>query len=231
MEHENASLIDRESYFDGGVLQRFGWAVLGALVTTVTLGICYPISACWMYGWEAKHTVIDGRRLKFTGTAGGLFGTWIVCLLLMIVTVGIYSFWVPIKIRKWREANTFFEDEVTTFGAEQNLRKEKASYFDGGLLQYIGWNVLGGLITLCTIGICYPWAVQMKYSWEQRHKVYCNKRCTFDGTAISLFGTWIVCLLLAIVTLGIYSLWIPIRVKKWQIKHTHLLQENSPANI
>ena len=33
-----------ESYFDGGLLQLIGWKILGALVTTLTLGICYPIS-------------------------------------------------------------------------------------------------------------------------------------------------------------------------------------------
>ena len=26
-------------------------------------------------------------------------------------------------------------------------------HFDGGLLQYIGWSILGSLVTLCTLGI------------------------------------------------------------------------------
>ena len=218
-----------ESYFDGGVLQRFGWSLLGGLVTGATFGILYPLAICWLYEWEAKHTVIDGHRLKFTGSAGGLFGTWILCWFLTLITFGIYGFWVPLKIRKWRESNIFFEDEIPNFSAQQNLRKEKASYFDGGLLQLIGWSLLGAIVTIFTVGICYPWAVQMQYSWEQRHKVYCKKRCTFDGTAIGLFGTWMLCLLLAFVTLGIYCIWIPIKIKKWQIKHTHLLQDETAA--
>ena len=57
-----------------------------------------------------------------------------ITLLLSIITLGIYAFYVPIKIKRWREANTFFEDEIPSFDAEQNLRKEKASYFDGGLV-------------------------------------------------------------------------------------------------
>ena len=218
-----------ESYFDGGVLQRFGWSLLGGLVTSATFGILYPLAICWLYEWEAKHTVIDGHRLKFTGSAGGLFGTWILCWFLTLITFGIYGFWVPLKIRKWRESNTFFEDEIPNFSAQQNLRKEKASYFDGGLLQLIGWSLLGAIVTVFTVGICYPWAVQMLYSWEQRHKVYCKKRCNFDGTATGLFVTWMLCLLLAFVTLGIYCIWIPIKIKKWQIKHTHLLQDETAA--
>ena len=218
-----------ESYFDGGVFQWLGWKILGLLVTGLTLGICYPFAVNWMYSWEAKHTVIDGRRLKFTGSAGGLFGTWIVCLLLTFVTLGIYYFWVPLKIRKWREANTFFEDEIPTFDAEQRLRLGRASRFDGGLMQYIGWNILGALVTLLTLGICYPWAVQMVYSWEQRHKVYCGRRCTFDGRAVGLFGTWMLCLLLCLVTLGIYCFWVPLRIQKWKVKHTHLLADDTPV--
>ena len=220
---------DGESYFDGGVFQRLGWKILGYLVTGLTLGICYPFAVNWMYSWEARHTVIGGRRLKFTGSAGGLFGTWMLCLLLCLVTLGIYYFWVPLKIRKWREANTFFEDEIPTFDAEQRLRREKASRFDGGLMQYIGWNILGWLVTFFTLGICYPWAVQMVYSWEQRHKVYCGRRCTFDGRAVGLFGTWMLCLLLCLVTFGIYSFWVPLRVHRWKVKHTHLLADDTPA--
>ena len=42
---------------------------------------------------------------------------------------------------------------------------ERESYFDGGLFQLIGWKLLGGFITLITLGICYPWAVCMVYNW------------------------------------------------------------------
>ena len=72
--------------------------------------------------------------------------------------------------------------------------------------------------------------MQMIYTWEQRHKVYCKRRCNFDGTAAELFGTWVLCMLLTIVTLGIYSFWVPLKVKRWQIKHTHLIKDDSPLS-
>lgn len=231
MEKENAMVPqnEAESYFDGGVLQQFGWMLLGGLVTTVTLGICFPFAVCWLYEWEAKHTVIDGRRLRFTGTAGGLFGTWLLCIVLTIVTLGIYGFYVPLKIRRWRESNTFFEDELVAHDSVQKLKFEKASYFDGGFWQLFGWRLLGVILTLVTLGICYPFAMKLTYSWEQRHKVYCRRRCTFDGTAMSLLGTWLLCILLTIITLGIYSLWVILKIKKWQVKHTHLMADESSA--
>lgn len=99
-----------KSYFDGGLFQQLGWTILGILITTITFGICYPWAFCMLYGWEAKHTVINGKRLLFKGSAIGLFGTWIKCILFTIITIGIYGFWVPIKIKKWKTKHTIFLD-------------------------------------------------------------------------------------------------------------------------
>ena len=98
---------------------------------------------------------------------------------------------------------------------------ENNSYFDGGLLQLIGWKLLGGLVTIFTLGICAPWAICMVYGWETKHTVINGKRLAFDGKVIQLFGTWIKWMFLCIITLGIYSFWIQIDLKKWKTKHTH----------
>ena len=99
-----------KSYFDGGLLQLIGWQILGGLVTALTLGICYPWAICMIYRWEAKHTVINGRRLRFDGKAMQLFGNWIKWLLLTIITLGIYSFWLNIKLIQWKTKHTVFAD-------------------------------------------------------------------------------------------------------------------------
>ena len=97
----------------------------------------------------------------------------------------------------------------------------RESYFDGGLLQLIGWKILGFVVTIISLGICFPWAFTMVYSWEAKHTVIEGKRLSFDGTAIELFGLWIKWLLLTIITLGIYSFWVAISLKKWKTRHTH----------
>jgi uncharacterized membrane protein YjgN (DUF898 family) len=94
------------------------------------------------------------------------------------------------------------------------------SYFDGGLLQYIGWSILGGLVTICTLGICYPWAITMILGWKTRHTVINGRRLTFNGSAVGLFGNWIKWWFLCLITLGIYSFWIFIAMEKWKVKHT-----------
>ena len=98
---------------------------------------------------------------------------------------------------------------------------EHNSYFDGGLLQLIGWRILGWLVTFFTLGICYPWAVCMVENWKVKHTVVEGHRLAFDGKAIQLFGNWIKWLLLCIITLGIYSFWLNIAMRKWVAKHTY----------
>lgn len=235
MEENQVELVSdkkdaEKSYFDGSAFGRLGWTILGTLLTGLTLGLCFPFAKCWLYTWEAKHTVIDGRRLKFCGKPSGFFGTWLLCILLTIVTLGIYGFYVPIKFQKWKEANTFFEDELTSHDSELKLQYEKVSSFDGTFWQYFGWHLLGLLLTVFTLGLCYPVSVNMIYSWEQRHKIYCKKRCCFDGSAGGLFGTWILYIFLTIITLGIFSIWIPVKIQNWITKHTHL-EDESKATV
>ena len=95
--------MENRSHFDGELLSYVGW-----IITSCTFGICYPWALCMIYGWKINHTVIEGRRLKFNGTAVGLFGNWIKWLLLIVVTFGIYGFWVHIKLEQWKVKNTTF---------------------------------------------------------------------------------------------------------------------------
>lgn len=47
------------------------------------------------------------------------------------------------------------------------------------------------------------------------------KESYFDGSATQLFGNWIKWLLLTVITLGIYGLWVRIKMTQWVTKHTH----------
>jgi uncharacterized membrane protein YjgN (DUF898 family) len=53
------------------------------------------------YRWRVKHTLVDGYRLEFTGSAVALFGQWIKWWLLCVVTIGVYSFWVVPRLTRW----------------------------------------------------------------------------------------------------------------------------------
>jgi uncharacterized membrane protein YjgN (DUF898 family) len=95
--------------FDGGAGTYLGTAILAVLITIFTLGICYPFALVLLERWRCKHTYIDGQPLVFTGSAIGLFGLWIKWFLLIIITLGIYSFWVAPRIQQWKVEKTDFD--------------------------------------------------------------------------------------------------------------------------
>jgi hypothetical protein len=92
--------------------------------------------------------------------------------------------------------------------------------FDGGAATFVGTALLGGLITVCTLGICYPFALVLMERWRAKHCSIDGHRLVFTGTATGLFGLWIKWFLLCVVTLGIYSFWVVPRLTQWRWEHT-----------
>lgn len=101
-------LENKVSYFDGGLLEYIFYTILGGVITAITFGICFPWALCLIYKWKINHTVVEGKRLQFHGTAIGLFGNWIKWLFFLIITFGIYGFWLHIKLEQWKVKNTTF---------------------------------------------------------------------------------------------------------------------------
>ena len=96
------------SKFTGSLLGLIGISILQALIIACTLGLGVPWAVCLKESWVAKHTIIDGRPLRFDGTGVELFGTYIIWFLLCIITLGIYSFWLSIKMKQWVVSHTHF---------------------------------------------------------------------------------------------------------------------------
>ena len=92
--------------------------------------------------------------------------------------------------------------------------------FDGGAATYLGTAILGILITVFSLGICYPFAVVLRQRWRAKHSYIDGKQLIFTGSAVGLFGHWIKWFVLIIITLGIYLLWVGPRIQKWIWENT-----------
>lgn len=99
-------MTKNESAFDGSLLGLIGINILSFLIIVLSLGIALPWAICLKEKWICEHTVIDGQRLKFTGNGMSLFVEWLRILGLCIITLGIYSFWANIAIKRWVINNT-----------------------------------------------------------------------------------------------------------------------------
>lgn len=95
-----------QSTWDGGVLDTIVASLVASFLTSITCGIATPWAVCYMMKFILEHTIIDGKRLRFDGNGGQLFGNWIKWMILTVITCGIYSFWVTPKLYQWIAKHT-----------------------------------------------------------------------------------------------------------------------------
>jgi uncharacterized membrane protein YjgN (DUF898 family) len=103
---------------------------------------------------------------------------------------------------------------------EPHMSKSEHFAFDGGAATYVGTFLLAFLVTVCTLGIAYPWALCMKQRWIAKHTIVDGHRCRFTAGGMNLFGHWIKWWFLCLITIGIYSFWVGPRLQKWIVEHT-----------
>ncbi len=99
-------------------------------------------------------------------------------------------------------------------------RRGRQFAFDGGAGTYFGTGLLALLITVFTLGICYPFALVLRERWRCKHSFINGQQLAFTGLAIGLFGLWIKWFLLSIITVGIYLFWVGPRIQRWKWEHT-----------
>ncbi len=90
-----------ESKFSGKVLNIFLFCIWAPLLEAITLGLATPFVVCTVLRWICSNSSIGGKTYVFKGTAGGLFGRWIIWYLLTFITLGIYSFWSIRNQLRW----------------------------------------------------------------------------------------------------------------------------------
>ncbi|MET3165553.1 DUF898 family protein [Arthrobacter sp. UYEF10] len=92
--------------------------------------------------------------------------------------------------------------------------------FRGGAASWFGTQILGVLITICTIGICYPFALVLVERWRAKNTYLQGRQLQFVGTGWGICGLWIKWALLSIITLGIYTFWVYPRLMQWKVEKT-----------
>lgn len=216
-----------KSYFDGGYLAYVGYSLLVGFVTAITFGIAFPWMCCLFQKWLAKHTVICGKRMYFDGTGVQLIGRFLLWSFLTLITFGIYGFWMALAIKKWVSKHTHF------IGEEDNN-----SYFDGGILGFIGTNILASLV-LAIPFVGLAWSNIIKLKWEKKHTVTDSRRLVFVGTVGNFFLKYLLWGFLTVITFGIFGLFVPVKNLRLEaentIDHEHtpeaLLQQSEYRNI
>ena len=106
-----------------------------------------------------------------------------------------------------------------------NMDDVDFSYFDGKVLEFLGYHFLSGFITAFTLGVFRPWAQCIVKKYKYSHTIYNGKRLKFDGNPEELFVNYFRWIFFTIITFGIYLFWVPVKMKEWEMAHVHFEDE------
>lgn len=97
------------SYYDGKISE---FIILNLILNTMnilSLGILYPFTKCVKLKHLANHSIINNQKIVFNGRAYDLLLHYILHFILIIITLGIYIFWLGISHTKWEVKNSHIE--------------------------------------------------------------------------------------------------------------------------
>lgn len=218
--------------FSGGAFARLGMLLACTLITVFTVGIGFPVAYVLYQRWIFKNTTYDGKQVIFDGKISNLMLKWIATIFIymlfiaipQILQLGMYTmpfivvplFYIililPSRLLRWKVSHLHIEGENRILGSSWT---GNAVVLD---LLYIGTFILW----VITLGIMKPVIISWRKSYVQKHMFIDGHNVRFDGDGGQMIGNFILWNLLSIITLGIYALFVKVRIAKWVNKHTHL---------
>ena len=127
--HTHVSDEHGESKFTANIWSFIGRNILVVLLSIITLGIATPWALCSYQRWVAKHTIIDGREIRFEGRGGALFLKTLLGTFLTIITLGIFAYSFIVRLLKWSVKNTTFVNvEINMVNIDEVKAKAAETY-------------------------------------------------------------------------------------------------------
>ena len=131
--------------------------------------------------------------------------------------------------------NIFFRKQIAFFNSgftatpkimpqKYNLQeKNMDSKFSGSVLHIFLFSIWAPLLLTITLCLATPFVICTVIRWICNHSTIGGKKYVFKGTAVGLFGRWILWFLLTIITLGIYGFWSTRNQIRWVIENIEVV--------
>jgi hypothetical protein len=151
-----------------------------------------------------NNLTVEGQKCQYTGTMGALFGQLFVSMLLCMITFGIYTPWMMVRLKKFAYENTAV-----------NGQKGRLTFTgEGGTL--LGTYILGVILTYLTIGIYGPWFANNIFAFMWDNTQLDQRPFRFNKDPGGFFVTYLVVIVLTYCTAGIYTPWGVCKMLKWE---------------
>ena len=149
----HTTIRGREVVFTGTGGELLTLMIVQGLLTFVTLGIYAPWAICKFLSWKAENTLVGDRPSQFNGTGGSFFPFFLIHLLILpLITLGLYYLYGVYRFYAWKEENTLYGGEKTSFG--------------GGFWDFVKISLISWILNALTLNLFMPWALAMLYRWQ-----------------------------------------------------------------
>ncbi|MEW5757453.1 MAG: YjgN family protein [Pseudomonadota bacterium] len=160
---------------------------------------------------------------EFRGTASEYFGIWIVNILLMILTLGIYSAWAKVRTNRYFYGNTLLEDVPFAYLAlPLTILKGWAIAVVALILYSVITNVIPwtAIIFLAVLLVALPWIVIRAMAFRARNSAHRNIRFTFNASYGEAAKVFIGLTLLLPLTLGLIYPYYVFAMNRFLVNHS-----------
>jgi len=182
----------------------------------------YPPRTVWrflsLWGFRPAITALLYPLLR---GLSGYVRVFIYQLLNFIFSAGMIIFFAT-RVKQLSEdtKQSFANSDSNNALDESNKIKSK---FSGGVLPVFLFCIWAPILFLITLSFATPFIVCTVIRWICNNSTIGGKSYKFNGTAIGLFGRWILWYILTIITLGIYGFWATRNQIRWIIENVEMI--------
>ncbi len=186
---------------------------------------------------RAPHPGGDGgsiHQLSFHGAGGSLLGIYIVNFFLTILTLGVYSFWGRVKVRKYFHSQTEIGGDRFAYhgtGGELLIGWLKAILLIGvpfGVVRAIGliWEgvvvqVVMGILFYLVLLVVIPIAIVGSRRYRLSRTSWREIRFSFRGRVKDFIRIFVPGSLLTAITLGLYTPYFQATMQTFLVSHSY----------
>ncbi len=174
------------------------------LISMITFGIYSPWAWVRVFKLKATHTLIDGKKVSFTGKGLRLFLLVLVQGILTVVTLGLYGPWAICRFLHWK--------------AEHTLVGDKPSQFTGtGASLFIFYIINLMILPMITLGLYFFIGFYRFYAWKEEHTKYGGEKTSFGAGLGDFVKVVLISWILNTVTFNLFSPWALCMLYRWQV--------------
>jgi len=148
-------------------------------------------------------------QVRFTGTGLDFFLFMLVRVLLVIVTLGLYLFFLNAAKRRWTYERTFF--------GEHNM------VYRTSFLDWLVGTLINTLLMAFSFGLAAPWVMVRAKRYAMEHSYLSDgRRFAFTGSGVDVILLLLVTMVALPLSLGFAFPWIAAMWKNWEWRNTRL---------